>query len=144
MPFALGGVQKNFSRKHLFHHSTRSSWSLLNLIICLSMQAFAYSIRYAQYFLLRSNWVFSLVMRIYRSQCIDSVWRESPSSCTSAFGILSLNVTTMNHCHLTAHDLKELQSSLEVWGFHPSRGITFLLFVEAVGTQSNVQAHIWK
>ena len=25
-------------------------------------------------------------------------------------------------CHLTAHYLKELQSSLELWGYHPSRG----------------------
>jgi hypothetical protein len=45
-PFAFGGVQKDLSRKHLFHHSTRSSWSMLNLITCLSTQALANSIRY--------------------------------------------------------------------------------------------------
>jgi len=34
MPFAFGDVQKDFSRKHLFYHSTRLFWSLLNLITC--------------------------------------------------------------------------------------------------------------
>ena len=50
MPFALGGAENAFSRKHLFHHCSRSSWSLLNQITCLFMQKLANSIRYAQFF----------------------------------------------------------------------------------------------
>ena len=123
MPFAFGGVRKDFSRKHLFHHSTRSSWSLLNLITCLFMQALPNSIRYAKSVLLRSTWVFSLVMRIYRSQCIDRVWRDHLVRARHLliyYLWMSPEWTTV--CNLTAHDLKELQFSFEVWGYHPSRG----------------------
>ena len=34
MEFVFGGVQKDFSCKHLFQNFTRSSWSLQNLITC--------------------------------------------------------------------------------------------------------------
>ena len=115
MSFALGSVENAFSRKHLFHHCSRSSWSLLNLIICLFMQTLSNSIRYAQSFLLRSTLMFSLVMRTYRPQCIDSVCNESPRSCTLPFGILSLIVTRMNHC-------MSFNRVLEESGYHPCRG----------------------
>ena len=49
-------------------------------------------------FLLRNTWVFSLVIRMYWPQYIDRVWRESPSSFTSFFDILLLNITKINHC----------------------------------------------
>jgi len=98
MEFLFGGVQKHFHSTHLSRHSTSSSWSLQNLITCLSMQALAKSISCEQSFLLRYTWVFSLVKRIYLPQYIDRVWRRSPSSCTSFLEILLLNVTRMNHC----------------------------------------------
>jgi len=98
MAFVFGDVQKRFDSTHLSRHSTSSSWSLQNLITCLSMQALAKSISCDQSFLLRYTWVFSLVMRMYRPQYIDRVWHESPISCTSFFDILLLNVTRIKHC----------------------------------------------
>ena len=90
--------KKHFDSAHFDRHLTSSSCSLPNLITCLSMQALARSISRYQSFLLRYTWVSSLVMRIYRPQYIDRVWRGSPSSWKSFFGILLLNVTIMNHC----------------------------------------------
>ena len=74
MSFAFWGVLKDLLCKQLFQHTTRSSWSLLNRITCLFMQALSNSIRNAQSFLLSSTWVFLLVMRIYCLQCISNVW----------------------------------------------------------------------
>jgi len=98
MAFVFGSVQKHFDSSHLFRHSTNSSWILQNVITCLSIQAVAKSISCDQSFLLRYTWVFSIVMRLYRPQYIDRVWCGSPSSCTSFFDILLLNVTRMKHC----------------------------------------------
>ena len=86
------------------------------------MQALANSIRNAQYFLLRSTWVCLLVMRIYCLECIDKVWWESPIHTLYlwVYYLWMLPEWTIV-CYLTAHDLKELQSLLEVWGYHPRR-----------------------
>ena len=43
MAFVSGDVQKHFDSPHFDRHSASSSWSLPNLITCLSMQALAES-----------------------------------------------------------------------------------------------------
>ena len=96
--FMSGGVRKDLDSKHFLRHSASSSRSLPYLITSLFMQALAKSSSCGQSFLLRSTWVFSLVMRIYRPQYTDRVWCGSPSTCTSFVGISLLNVTRMNHC----------------------------------------------
>jgi len=127
MPFEFGGVLKDLSCKHLFQHSTRLSWSLLNPTTFLFMQELANSIRNSQFILLRSTWVLLLLMRIYRPHCIDNVWCELRCLCTLSLGILSLNVTRMNHCVLFNSAWPEGASIFTWgWGYHPSRGRTSL------------------
>ena len=55
MHFPFGGVQKELTCKYLFNHSTIASWSLLNMITWLSMQAFANYIKYAKSFYLEAH-----------------------------------------------------------------------------------------
>jgi len=117
MAFMSGGVQKDLDWKHLFRHSASSSWGLPYLINSLSMQALAKSSNCDQSFLLRSTWVFSLVIRIYRPQYTERVCCGSPSSCISFLGI-SMSPEWNTASRLTLRDQKEFQSSLPVWGHH--------------------------
>jgi len=122
MAFVFGGTRKHFYSTNSSRHSSSSSWSLQNLITCLSMQALAKSISCDQMSLLRYTRVFSLVMPMYRPQYIDRVWHESPSSCTSIFDILLFNVTRMKHCSsFKPHCLKKSQFSPVVWCSHSGR-----------------------
>jgi len=98
MAFISGGVQKDLDSKYLLRHSASYSWSLPYLITSLIMQALAKSSSCDQSFLHGSTCVFSLVMRIYRTQYTDSVCWVLQSSCTSFLRISPLIVTRMNHC----------------------------------------------
>jgi hypothetical protein len=95
--FVSGSVQKQLNSKHLFRHCMSSSCRLQSLSICLSIQKPASCIRYDHSDLFNNTLTSSDLMRIYRPQYTDRVWRQSSSSCTSFFGISFLNVTRMNH-----------------------------------------------
>ena len=68
MAFVFGGVQKHFDSTHLSRHSTSSGYSLQNLIICMSMQALAKSIRCAISFCL-------ITLECSHSWCVCTVHR---------------------------------------------------------------------
>jgi len=120
--FVFACVQKDLPCKDLFQHSTNSSWSLHYLITFRYIHALPKSVSRDQSFLLSYAWVFSLVMRIYRPQYIDRVWRESPSSCNSFLDYKSWMLPDWTtECHLTPDNLKKFQSSLAVWGHRSGR-----------------------
>jgi len=110
-------IQHNYLATPPVHLGVYKTWSL----VCLGI-ALAKSISCDQSFLLRYTWVFSLVMPIYRPQYIERVWCWSPSSCTSFFDILLLNLIRMNHCRsFKTTWSEEVPYFPVVWGPHSDR-----------------------
>ena len=120
---------------HLFRHSTSSSWSLQNLISCLSTQALVKSMTCDQSFCLDA-------LECSHSWCAYTVHSTLTGYVASHQAValhswlyhfwMSQEWTTA--FRLTLRDQKEFQSSLPVWGYPWGRFRRTLLLVEVVST----------
>ena len=122
MAFVFGGIQKDLDSTHLLRHSTSSSWSLQNLITCLSIQALANSSSCDQSFYLDA-------LEFWHSWCGCTV-HSTLTGYDASHQVRALHPweyhfwispgwTTVSR--LEPHDLMNFQSLLAVWGHHSGR-----------------------